>query len=99
MLTAPRSGYIQSIQAEQIGLASMNLGAGRFKKGDNIDYRTGLILQAKIGDHLQAGDPLVEIHARSESEAASVRQALLDCYSWSEQPVQVGPLVVDVVRP
>jgi len=62
------------------------------QKGDSIDHRTGLILQAKIGDHLRAGEPLLEIHARSESEAASVRQALLDCYSWSEEPVQAGPL-------
>ncbi len=63
MLHARRTGYIAGIQSEQIGLASMRLGAGRFKKGDAIDHRTGLVLQAKIGDHLKAGEPLVEIHA------------------------------------
>src|SRR5256885_5303070 len=41
MLEAPRSGYIASIQSEQMGLASMQLGAGRFKKGEQIDHRTG----------------------------------------------------------
>lgn len=99
MLTAPRSGYIAGIQAEQMGLASMRLGAGRFKKGDPIDHRTGLVLQAKVGDYRKAGEPLIEIHARSESEAASVENALLACYSWSDAPVNVGPLVYHTIRP
>jgi pyrimidine-nucleoside phosphorylase len=99
VLTAPRSGYIAGIQAEQVGLVSMRLGAGRFKKGDQIDHRTGLILQAKMGDYLHAHDPLVEIHARSEAEAASVGDALLACYTWSDEPVQVGSLIYDTIRP
>ena len=99
MLEAPRSGYIAGIQSEQMGLASMQLGAGRFKKGEQIDHRTGLVLQAKVGDYRHAGEPLVEIHARREAEAASVRQSLLACYSWSEAPVTVGPLIYDTIRP
>jgi pyrimidine-nucleoside phosphorylase len=99
MLLAPCSGYIAGIEAEQIGLASMRLGAGRFKKGEEIDHRTGLILQAKIGDYLQVGEPLVEIHAKNESEASSVQDALLACYTWSDAPVTVGSLVHDTIRP
>jgi len=99
MLEAPRSGYIASIQSEQMGLASMQLGAGRFKKGEQIDHRTGLVLQAKVGDYRYAGEPLVEIHARSEAEAASLRQSLLACYSWSDAPVTFGPLIYDTIRP
>jgi pyrimidine-nucleoside phosphorylase len=99
MLAAPRSGYIAAIEAEQMGLASMRLGAGRFKKGEPIDHRTGFILQAKVGDYCKAGDPLVEVHARSESEAAGVREELLACYAWSVVPVTVGPLVYDTIRP
>ncbi len=99
MLEAPRSGYIASIQSEQMGLASMQLGAGRFKKGEQIDHRTGLVLQAKVGDYRYAGEPLVEIHARSEAEASSLRHSLLACYSWSDAPVTVGPLIYDTIRP
>jgi pyrimidine-nucleoside phosphorylase len=99
MLLAPCSGYIISIKAEQIGLASMYLGAGRFKKGEQIDSRTGFVLQAKVGDYRQAGEPLVEIHARSESEARDIQEALLACYTWSDEPMTVGPLVYDTVRP
>ena len=99
MLLAPRSGYIAGIKAEQMGLASMRLGAGRFKKGEQIDARTGLVLQAKVGDYRQAGEPLVEIHARSESEAKDIQKALLDCYTWTDEPVTVGPLVYGTIRP
>src|SRR6266705_4639673 len=55
MLIAPRSGYIAGIESEQMGLASMRLGAGRFKKGEQIDHRTGFILQAKVGDYCRSG--------------------------------------------
>ncbi len=72
---------------------------GRFKKGEQIDHRTGFILQAKVGDYRQAGEPLVEIHARSESEAVSVRESLLACYSWSDAPVTPGPLIHGTIRP
>ena len=99
MLDAPRSGYIEGIQSEQIGLVSMQLGAGRFKKGEQIDHRTGLVLQAKVGEYRRAGEPLVEIHARTDAEASSVRDALQACYSWSDAPVTVGPLVYDTIRP
>lgn len=99
MLAAPHSGYIASIQSEQLGLASMRLGAGRFKKGEQIDHRTGLILQAKVGDYRHTGEPLVEIHARTESEAAAVEEPLLACYTWSDAPVTMGPLIYDTLRP
>ncbi len=99
MLTSPRSGYIAGIHPEQIGLASMHLGAGRFKKGDKIDHRTGLVLQAKVGDYLHKGDPLIAIHARTEQEAITMQEILQACYQWSEEPVTVEPLIFDVIRP
>ena len=99
MLTCPRSGYIAGIHPEQIGLASMHLGAGRFKKGEKIDHRTGLVLQAKVGDYLHKGDPLIAIYARTEQEAIAMQEILQACYQWSEEPVTVDPLIFDVIRP
>lgn len=99
MLLAPRGGYLAGIQSEQMGLASMRLGAGRFKKGEEIDHSTGFILQAKVGDRVQQGDLLVEIHARNESEAEAVQKELLACYQWSEASVKVGPLIYATIHP
>jgi thymidine phosphorylase len=99
MLTAPRSGYLAVIDAEQVGLTSMLLGAGRSRKGEQIDHRAGFLLQAKTGDYLHAGDPLIEIHALSETVARSVQERLLACYTWSDEPVTTGPLIYDIIRP
>ncbi len=98
MLTSPRSGYIAGIHSEQIGLASMHLGAGRFKKGDKIDSRTGLVLQAKVGDSIHKGDPLIAVHARTQQEANTIQDMLLACYQWSEDSIVVEPLIYDTIR-
>ncbi len=92
-LAAPRAGYIAAIQAEQVGLASMKLGAGRFKKGEPIDHATGLLLLVKVGNYVEQGQPLLEIHARSEAQATSIQAELLNSYTWSETPVTSGPLI------
>lgn len=99
MLEAPHDGYIAAIDAEAVGLASMRLGAGRFKKGDPIDHRTGLVLQAKVGDYRRAGEPLIEVHARSEGEARDLFATLLACYRWSEEAVPPGSLIHEVIHP
>ncbi len=92
-LPAPRAGYIARIDAERVGLASMKLGAGRFKKGDPIDHATGLLLQAKVGDQVEAGQPLLEMHARSEAQAQAIQSELLSAYQWSDAPVAPSPLI------
>ncbi len=92
-LAAPRAGYIASIDAERVGLATMKLGAGRFKKGDPIDHATGLLLAAKVGDQVEAGQPLLEIHARSQEQAQAIQAELLSAYQWSDAPVSPGPLI------
>ncbi|GAC1429763.1 MAG: pyrimidine-nucleoside phosphorylase [Ktedonobacteraceae bacterium] len=99
MLATPRGGYIASIHSEQIGLASMHLGAGRFKKGDKIDHRTGLVLQVKVGEYVREGEPLLAIHARTEQEAQAIQDMLLACYQWSDEPIVVEPLIYDIIRP
>jgi pyrimidine-nucleoside phosphorylase len=99
LLTAPRSGYIAGIDAERIGLASMALGAGRFKKGEKIDPRTGLVLQAKVGTYLHVGDPLIEVHARNDAEVAALQDALYACYMWSDTATHVDMMIYDTIRP
>jgi pyrimidine-nucleoside phosphorylase len=95
---APRTGYVAAIQAEQVGVASAHLGAGRLRKGDPIDYAVGLMLLAKVGDHLQAREPLVEVHARTKEQAEAIRDQLLCAYSWSETPPAASPLILDSIR-
>jgi pyrimidine-nucleoside phosphorylase len=93
-LEAPLSGYIAGIHAEKVGMASLRLGAGRVQKSDLIDPAVGLVLQAKVGDHVDAGQPLVEIHARTVQAGTAVRSALLAAYQWSEEPLPAPPLLL-----
>ena len=59
------------MDAEAIGLASGALGAGRLHKGDPIDPAVGIVVRAKIGDRLEAGEPIGEVHARDDDAAAT----------------------------
>jgi pyrimidine-nucleoside phosphorylase len=97
MVTAPRDGYIAHIDAEQVGRASVRLGAGRQRKGDPIDHRVGFVLQAKVGDRLTQGQPLIEVHAASAEDAAAIRDELLGAYSWSKKQPAAQPLLLGSV--
>jgi pyrimidine-nucleoside phosphorylase len=95
---APRGGCVAGVNAREIGLASMLLGGGRAKKGDQIDHAVGIVLHAKIGDRLEAGDPLLTIHANDEAKLPGARQRLLAAYEWSDEPVTPPPLIHQIVE-
>jgi pyrimidine-nucleoside phosphorylase len=96
-LPAPRSGTVAGIDAMQVGLAALDLGAGRHKKGDPIDHAVGIVLHAKIGDRLRAGDPLLTIHANNQAQCATASECLLSAYSWAEGDVSAPPLIHKVI--
>ena len=95
---APRSGVIAAIDAMQVGLATVDLGAGRRKKGEPIDHAVGVVLAAKVGDRVRAGQALFTIHANDEQQLQMARQRLLDAYSWADEQVQPLPLVYEVIN-
>lgn len=98
---AKTSGYIESIQAEEIGIAAMLLGAGRETKDSVIDLAAGLVLRKKIGDPVEAGDVLAVLHlnrqyeSRLEEASSKVREA----YGISDTKVPQRPLVFALVTP
>jgi len=96
---APRSGYIAGLDARQVGLTAVLLGAGRAKKDDLIDQAVGIVLAAKIGDRVEQGQTLLTIHANDEHRLAEARERLLAAYTWSEAPVERPPLVYQVIVP
>ena len=60
-LPADKDGYIESLDARTVGIASRHAGAGRAVKNDKIDLKAGVILHKKIGDRVVKGDTLAEI--------------------------------------
>ncbi|GAC1338824.1 MAG: pyrimidine-nucleoside phosphorylase [Myxococcales bacterium] len=61
---ASRSGFVRALDAGEVGLAAVELGAGRARKEDAVDAAAGLLLRRRVGDEVRAGDVLAELHAR-----------------------------------
>jgi pyrimidine-nucleoside phosphorylase len=94
---APQAGYVARIDAKEIGLTCVDLGGGRRKKGDAIDARVGVMLQAKVGDRVAAGDPLAEVHAAGEQAAAVAVKRVQTAYTFSAGAVSPLPMILDRV--
>jgi pyrimidine-nucleoside phosphorylase len=71
---AERSGFVGAIDALELGLVAVELGAGRRRAEDSVDPRVGLMLARKVGDSVSRGEPLAWVHAAS---AADARRAAL----------------------
>jgi len=67
VVKAERAGFVTSIDARKVGEASVSLGAGRDRIEDPIDPAVGIMLAAKVGDRVSAGDPILELHYREKS--------------------------------
>jgi pyrimidine-nucleoside phosphorylase len=96
-IPAERSGYLGAVDAEAIGRAAVALGAGRARKGDAVDPAVGILFRPKIGDAVEAEQPIGEVHARSEKLAAAVVRTVIDALRLVEHPVPAPPLVHAVV--
>jgi len=97
-VTAPQSGYLSAVQARRVGESAVILGAGRAKKEDPIDHAVGVVVHHKVGDWVEAGQPLFTIHANQRANLDEARQLLLEAHTWSASPVPPLPLFYGVVR-
>ena len=85
VLTAEKRGYIQAFHTENIGIASLLLGAGRFKSSDSIDPMAGIETHLKIGDEVKAGDPLFTLYSKNQKNLVKKASNLL------QESVQIHP--------
>ena len=83
-IVAEKAGYLVGLDAELIGRAAMVLGAGRDKVEDTIDPGVGMILHAKLGDRVEWGQPLIELHYRDTGRLAEAQELVLRASrSWA----------------
>jgi pyrimidine-nucleoside phosphorylase len=95
---SPRGGTVARVDAMEIGLTAVALGAGREKKGEAIDHAVGIEVCVKVGDRVEAGAPLFTIHANDESKRAAAEQRLLEAVSIGDAPVEPLPLFYGVAE-
>ena len=93
-LRAARTGYVATIAADGVGIASVRLGAGREKKGDPIDNRTGIVLHAKVGDRVERGQPYADVHVAGKPGDADAIGMVRDAFRWSARHVAPRRLIL-----
>jgi pyrimidine-nucleoside phosphorylase len=95
--SARQAGTVTSINAREVGLTVVALGGGRKAKGDSIDYRVGVICQAKVGDRVKVGEPLCTVHAADEQSAGVAVKRLQSAYSIEDRSIVAPSIILDRV--
>ncbi len=100
-ITAQEAGYVSAIDAEAIGWAGVALGAGRERKEDTIDPAAYIYLDRKVGELVEAGEPLCHFACAPdwpEGRRERARLLLQSAYKISMSPPTEKPLILDVLR-
>ena len=96
-VAAPRDGHVRAIGAVAVGVAALQLGAGRRTKEDSIDHAVGVRCLKKRGDRVAAGDPLAEVHARDETSATQACEEVRAAYELGDEPPRARPVVLETI--
>jgi pyrimidine-nucleoside phosphorylase len=96
-VVATRQGFVSKLSAIGVGNAAVHLGAGRRTKEDEVDHSVGVVLRAKRGDLVEDGEPLADVHARTDAEAEVAAREVLAAYEISDVPPDERPVLLDVV--
>lgn len=93
-VVARHSGYITHTDAQQIGIASMVLGAGRETKESSIDYAAGITLKKKTGDQVQVGDTIATLYTESYDTIPKAESILRGAYTIGTTSARQEKLVI-----
>lgn len=91
-------GYVKSIEAKNIGQAVVNLGGGRMRKEDEIDYAVGIEVLKKIGDEIKINETLMYIYANDEEKAKMQVEFLRNSYKISKEKVEKEKEILGIIE-
>ncbi len=97
-IIAKQDGYIQEINAEEIGKVACGLGAGRVRKEDQIDYSVGVILNKKVADKVAKGDILGYIHSNSKEKFEEAERKLEQIIKINENEIEKEPTIFGICK-
>jgi thymidine phosphorylase len=95
LVTADRDGFVQRMDCKAVGVAVWRLGAGRARKEDDISYGAGALVEAKVGDRVSAGDPVLVLRADDPDRFAGALAALEGAIQLGDERVEPHPLIAD----
>jgi pyrimidine-nucleoside phosphorylase len=96
-ITSPRAGYVSSILAEDIGIASNMIGAGRDRKDEPIDPAVGVILEVKAGEKVDIGSVLCRVYYTREDRVEEAAEMVEDAFRISGQKPDERQVILEVV--
>lgn len=95
---AEEDGYIEHMKADDIGNASMKLGAGRLDLKTKIDLSAGIVLKKKVGDTVEKNEVIAELHTNKQSKVSEVQDVLKKAIKISKNPAKRQKLIKAIVK-
>ena len=93
------NGWVGAVATRELGLVVLELGGGRRRADQAIDYAVGLSAMAGIGEAVGPGQPLALVHARDQNQADAAVQAVRRCYTIANAATAVPPVLLEEVAP
>ncbi len=94
---AVESGYLKSIDAKMIGLASQKIGAGRMTKDDKIDLSAGILLSKKVGNKISKGDKIATLYGNDKKKLESILKDISKAFIITQNKVEEESLVKEIL--
>jgi len=95
VVESEQKGYISAIDARVIGETLREIGGGRYRKEDTIDHSCGFVFYSKVGEYVEAGEPLFEVHTRDEGSICMAIERIKSAIRLSpEPPGDIAPLIL-----
>lgn len=93
-VSSSESGFISAMDAFEMGMISLELGAGRHAKEDSVDPEAGFVLQKKVGDYVEKGETFVTLHTNNEAMIEECRTSMQQAVTISDQKPEAQPYIV-----
>lgn len=97
-LCADKNGYIKEIDCYQVGMAALELGAGRMTIADKIDHKAGIIFHKKIGDKVKKGELIADLFTDKEDSVESVKKRIAGSIKFSKEKVAKPKLIKSIMK-
>lgn len=96
-ILSKEDGYIKQIKAEEIGKAACILGAGRKSKEDNIDMSAGILLNHKIGCHIENGESILTLYTNDISKLEEAKNIVEKAITIIDKPVEKPKMILEII--
>lgn len=97
VLKAEKNGYINNINAYEIGKASLETGAGRRIKTDNIDYSAGIIMNKRVGDKIEKGEKIAQVFSSTLEKCQNAAEIIKSAVVIGGKP-ENRPVIYEIIR-